>query len=309
MADFQFVPGWHPDDEKRSRDKWLESGRVPLLQAPFAADDQPIPKAFSLSSRRNWPKNQGPVGSCFVNAKVTSQEIATTCAVDAGDNIEEHQLSRWHGWYEGRLRDGLNGSSQDGGTITGVFRAAHEVGLALESDAPYKPSNRYLNTKPPAKAYESAKQSKILGFTSLRWQDKVARQRQILNGYPVNPGIWWPYGWDTQCDKYGRTTGVGSGTYGHALVIIGWIDDWDGHFYWQYDNSHGDIYGAPPADVQQEIIGYRQFPTKSGRQYSFWVREDHEATVMQKGNVELLSASGVTGFKAKDLVNRRNAMS
>ena len=304
-----FVPGWHPDDEKRSRDAWFATGVMPLLKTPFEADDTPIPKAFSLSSRLLWPRNQGPVGSCFINAGVSAQEISTTCSVEAGENIEEHQLSRWFGWYETRLRDGLSGSRQDGGTISGVYRAGHEVGFALEADAPYRPENRYLNQKPPAKAYESAKSSKIVAFASIGQRDRKARQKQILNGYPCNPGIWWPYGWDTACDKYGRTTGVGSGTYGHALVIMGWIEDWDGHFWWEYLNSHGAIYGAPPADVQQEIIGYRPFPTKSGRQYSFWVRDDHEAAVMSKGNVELLSASGVTGFKAKDLVSRRNAMS
>jgi hypothetical protein len=55
-------------------------------------------------------------------------------------------------------------------------------------------------------------------------------------------------------------------------------------------NSHGSIYPALPADVAQEVAGYKH----SG--FSFWARSDLLGRLLSGGNAESYNGAGVSGF-------------
>jgi len=166
------------------------------------------------------------------------------------------------------------------------------IGDCTEDLWPYQADHDFLEQTPPADVFKAAGSNRVTSIAELPLVSTGdAWKRSIFNGHPIGIGIWWPYGWDDQVDAYGRTTGIGSGEYGHALAVIGWHADWDGCQWWEILNSHGAIYGAPPAEVQAQIAGYKP----SG--FSFWARHDLLSRVMSFDYTEAYNAAGVQGFE------------
>lgn len=290
-----FFPGWHPDLEKAAQDAAGAAGH--FAQVSFA-DDRPLPKAWSLSGLIRWPFDQGQVGSCFANATTQCAQIDGTF-LNAGAMT---QRSRWLTWYQGRKLDGSLGGWGDGGSVTNAMLALSDkeggVGSCPETDAPYQASHGYLEKKPPRQAFDDAGNYKCTELATRKLGDET--KREIYNARAVGIGIWWPYGWDSAVDSTGRATGIGRGTYGHALAIVGWHNDWQGALWWQIENSHGPIYHPVPQDVASEIEGYKPIAV-NGRVYSFWVRDDWLHTVFGYGQSEALSMAGPGGFKKNEV--------
>lgn len=301
----EFALGWAHEHEAAAKEAWQAAGTRPLYtSAVFADDVRPLPPSFTLASLVLWWHNQGGVGSCFCNASVGAIQTGTAAAVVAGASFEAAALSRWFQWFEGRRRDGI--SFFDGGTISGVMRAAAESGIPRESAAPYRASSSYLNRRPPEAAYAEAPQNRITGLLEFRAADIEGRKRAIFNGHPVVGGMWWPRGWDRgQVDKFGRTVGIGGGSFGHALYDVGWYTDADGHLYWHRVNSHGPIYGVLPKDLAATIPGYATARPRTC--YSFWVRDDHDQEVFGYGGAELIAPAGIDGFKVREITPWANA--
>jgi len=317
--------GWKPHLEPIVRAAWADQGQPPIYRATvFAADTRPLPPAFSLSNLVITWMDQGPVGTCYCNAGTQAIEVAAGAAAVAGEGVEQVRLSRAYVAWEACKRDfesdprnrgrRLAIDVTQGATITGVMRALDESGACREELFPYKPDSRHLNRPPTPEMVEQAKVCQLTGVMDIELKDFDARKRSIFNGHPPVVGIWWPgagggRGWDQgYIDQYGRTSGVSGGGFGHALTIIGWVDPgvWDGHLYWQYVNSHGAIYPVPSPEMRAKVPGYRS--ARPDRCYTFWVRDDHERMVFNKGMTELIAPAGVTGFRVRSLPTWDSAM-
>lgn len=288
-----FYPGWHPDVAARAMDAAGAAGHY--CEATFG-DDRPLPKAMSLLKWLKWHFNQAQVGSCFANATAQCAQLdMTVMNADAA-----YEASRWMAWYQGRKLDGTLGGWGDGGSVTNALIAHSDkpggVGVCPEKDAPYQASHGYLERKPSEQAFTDAGRYKLTALAQVKIGD--GWKRAIFNGNPVAIGIWWPRGWDAAIDSTGRATGIGGGEYGHALAVIGWHDDWDGHLWWQIENSHGAIYHPVPADIASSIPGY---VIPEGKAYSFWVRDDWLKQVLGYAHSEALAAAGPDGFAKREL--------
>jgi hypothetical protein len=294
-----FIPGWDPVTAQRAREAFFARGQH-YVTARFE-DDRPLPPAFSLARFRLWPFDQGQVGSCFANATTQAFQIHTAADVSAGARWELVPLSRRLVWYQGRKLDGMLGRSDDGGSVTNAMAAMgeppHGVGLCHEDLWPYKPEHRWLEKAPTAEVFADANLNRLSQIAEMSIGD--AWMRAIFNGHSVTIGIWWPYGWDTNVGSDGRVTGIGRGAYGHALAVIGWINDWDGHHWWQIENSHGPIYHPVPTAIAARITGYQ--PAHSDKTFDFWVRDEWLREVLGYGQSESLASAGLTGFQKRVL--------
>lgn len=293
-----FAPGWSPEIAKRGLDKFFAQGGK-LFQGPkFADDNRPLPGGFSLSNLLLTCFDQGQVGSCFSNMGANVMMLMMTALKSSGKDGNVFIPSRRLIWYQCRKLDGSLGSWQDGGSIVNSFAAIGDapngVGDVSEEEWPYKADHWWLEKTPPSSVLQNASKTRIHNISELQF-DPNSIKRSVYNGNPIGIGIYWPNGWDSATDKYGRTTGIGYGGYGHAVTIIGWVDDWDGHTWYEIQNSHGAIYGTPPPDIASKIPGLN--PTK----FSFWAREDHLQRVCAMKWTEIYHASGVDGFVKKEL--------
>ena len=293
-ADHPYALGWAHEIEPEAR-RQPEFTALLHTGVMFADDNRPLPEGFSLSRFRKWPFDQGQVGSCFANSATQCMQIHTAADNAAGACWEEVPLSRRFIWHEGRKLDGSLGYRGDGGSIGNSMRAQAQSGNPREATWSYKPEHSWLEQNPPQTVYTEAAQNKLTSVAAVQLGD--AAKRCILNGHPCDIGIWWPYGWDSEIDSSGRTTGIGSGIFGHALAIIGWLDNWDGHTWWQIENSHGPIYRPIPEDVRSRVPGYA--PAFADKTHDFWARDDMLKTVIGYGNAEVIAAAGMNGFKGR----------
>jgi hypothetical protein len=289
-----FLPGWSPELAARGRARFFAAGRSFSAAPQFVGDDRPLPPGFSLSGWLQWPYDQGQVGSCFANMGAAVLQLMMRGAVANGASGTPFNPSRRLVWYQCRKLDGSLGSGSDGGSIVHTFAALGDapdgVGDCSEALWPYQPSHSWLEQRPPDDVFTAAGQTRVAHIAEAPF-DQAAWKRSIFNLAPIGIGIYWPSGWDTACDRYGR---IGGGGFGHALAVIGWVDDWDGHRWWEIQNSHGPIYGIPPADVQGRITGYK--PSAGAKSFSFWAREDWFREVLGYRNTETYNAAGVEGF-------------
>lgn len=299
----RFYPGWTPDIAEKGLASFLgPQGRSFTYEAQFADDNRPLPPGFSLSSWLRWPYDQGQVGSCFANMGAVVLQLMMSGAIANGAAQTLFNPSRALVWYQCRKLDGSLGSGSDGGSIVNSFSALgdppHGVGDCSEEAWPYKPSHSWLERQPTADVLAAAGKTRIEKIAEASF-DVTVWKRSIFNIAPIGIGIYWPSGWDTSCDQYGRITGIGGGGFGHALAVIGWVDDWDGHRWWEIQNSHGPIYGTPPPDVAARIQGYK--PSAGSKSFSFWAREDWFKEVLGYRNTETYNAADVEGFTKKPI--------
>lgn len=295
---YPFVPGWTPEIAEQGRTQFLNvRGQVFAAAPQFLGDDRPLPPGFSLSGWIKWPYDQGQVGSCFSNSAAIVLQLMMAGAIANGAQQSLFNPSRRLIWYQGRKLDGSLGSGSDGGSIVNSVAALGDlpdgIGDCSEDLWPYKPNHAWLEQRPTDDVIKAASQTRVSQIAEAHF-DVTTWKRSIFNISPIDIGIYWPSGWDNSCDSYGRITGIGGGGFGHALAVIGWVDDWDGHRWWEIQNSHGPIYGIPPADVQARITGYR--PSAGAKSFSFWAREDWFREVLGYRNTETYNAASVEGF-------------
>lgn len=294
----EFYPGWTPEIAEQGRAQFLTvRGQSFSTAAQFVGDDRPLPPGFSMSGWLKWPYDQGQVGSCFANMGAVVLQLMVAADIANGSTGTLFNPSRHMVWYQCRKLDGSLGSGSDGGSIVNTFASLGDapggVGDCSEELCPYQPSHRFLEQRPSDEAFTAAGKTRIAQIAEAHF-DATAWKRSIFNLCPIGIGIYWPSGWDSACDKYGRITGIGGGGFGHALAVIGWIDDWEGYPYWEIQNSHGPIYGIPPTVIQAKIKGYK--PSAGEKSFSFWAREDWFKEVLGYRNTEVYNAAGVEGF-------------
>lgn len=305
-----YPPGWTPEISKRGQENFQASGKEYFSGVPFRDDDRPLPQGFSLSVLLKWLYDQGQVGSCFANMMAHIHQLMQASLQFKGFDGTVFNPSRRIIWYQCRKLDGSLGSRQAGGSITNSFAAVGQgpggVGVCKEELWPYRPDHNWLEQRPTQEAFADAEKNQILEIARVN-DDYDSWKRAIYNGKPPGIGIWWPTGWSTRTDggaptrsaldKYSRTVAIGGGGYGHAIVPVGWLNDWDGHNYIEILNSHGQKYAPPPPDVIARIPGYAHHG------YSFWAREDMLREVWNYGWAEACIGAGVEGFTENPLAD------
>lgn len=315
---YPFVPGWDQELAYRGKMRFLARGRRLFTGAQFAKDDRPLPPGFSLGGWIKWAYNQLQVGSCFSNMGAHVLQIMLQVAVANGAIKPAYSPSRKLIWYQCRKLDGSLGKAADGGSIVNTFAAIGDapdgVGDVPDPEWPYAapddwmaqyPRNdngisralhNWLEQTPPASVITDAGNTRISQIAEMKF-DPTAFKRSIFNGSPIGIGITWPEGWDENVDSTGRVQGIGFQKGGHAITIIGWVDGWDGHTWYEIQNSHGPIYSPVPSDIQAKITGYAQVGLTDGKVFDFWVREDWLQKVLSQRFAEAYNAAGVEGYE------------
>jgi hypothetical protein len=277
-----FALGWSPQRAAIVRSEMLAQGQYCRV-LPGATP----PPAFSLSDKRRRHLEQKQAGTCWAHSGTQNCEVsANSLGYDSFDVCR-----RLVGWQGKQFEGG--GNPSDGGTSTDALRAmtTQGAGIAHESLCPYTDNYRTLGTKPSQNVFDDAIKSHLVGIVDVTSDDDA--RRLIASGRPVSNGIWWPYGWDSS-QTFMIT--IGSGTYGHALLEIGYVTPgvWDEYAWFQFDNWHGLLYPPLPADRAAKVPGYQ--PIRADRTSDFWVRADVYERVRNYGNAERVAATDLDGL-------------
>jgi hypothetical protein len=286
MSSRPFVSGWFPELANAAR------SRTRYARAAYSGDDRPLPGAFSLSQFRLRHLEQGQAGTCWVHAPTQSFEIMTGAL-----GYSQAPLCRMLVGYQGTVLMAREGGGRrrnptSGGSVTDAFKAMGDapdgVGVCHESLWPYSDSSSALGASPPAAAIPDANPNRVHQVAEVAIGD--GWKRSIFNGRPVAIGIWWPYGWD---NSQTFMDSIGSGTFGHALAVIGWCTH-QNNLYWQLDNWHGLLYPPLDAAMAATVPGYR--PIQADKTSDFWPSDAVLRKVIGYGDAEAVAAAGMDGF-------------
>jgi hypothetical protein len=260
-----FVPGWHPDHAKVAAER-AESAGVPRVA--FRAPSAPTRPAYSLTRHRRRSLEQGQVGTCWEHAGTQAAEIFL-----AAHNGSPYDICRNLVGYGGKQLEG-GGNPANGGSPTSALRALSDdpqggIGIAHESLWPYVADARYTGSRPPSGVVDDARKRHLFASALIHpGSDFDAIAALIDRDIPVANGIWWPYDWD---NGQSIMTGIGRGTYGHALLIVGYAQPGVIHQdrCIHLDNWHGQLYPPLTPDVAAKVEGYK--PTTASTTSDFWV--------------------------------------
>lgn len=284
VAPPQFVPGWTPEAFVAARARVLASGKVYYQ----IRSDAPVYPAYSLTQYRLRHLEQGQAGTCWVHAATQLGEVFAS-----SNGFEAFPICRMLvGWAGKKLEGG--GNPTNGGSPTDALEGMTSdkgPGIAHESLWPYSDSSRALGASPAANVTADAKGHALETMVDVASDDQA---RQLISAnHPVANGIWWPYGWD---NSQTFMTGIGVGSYGHALLEIGYASAgvFDDYAWFQLDNWHGLLYPPLSADKAAKVPGYK--PISDSKTSDFWVRADVYQRVRDKGNAERVTATTLQGF-------------
>ena len=245
--DAQFVPGWTPAAYRQARDRVLASGKA---YAQVRSDAPALP-AYSLTQYRLRHLEQGQAGTCWVHAATQLAEVFATAT--GGDAFPVCRMLV--GWSGKKLEGG--GNPTNGGSPTDAVESMTSDkghGIAHESLWPYSDSRFDLARRPADSVLTDARGHRLVQPVSVAGDDDA--RKLISANHPVANGIWWPFGWD---ESETFMTTIGRGSYGHALLEIGYVTKgvWDDYDWFQFDNWHGLLYPSLPADKAAKVPGYK----------------------------------------------------
>lgn len=209
MSEYK-LNGWRHDIEDRIS---LHAGcKSTFLLRQYRGAELP-----AVVDPRDWlhVEDQGQIGSCQGNALSTAGEFAHKIATGDG----KMQFSRHWCYIMSQRMDGIKGDN--GSTLTGGQKVAHEYGFALESTVPY-PSSYTSKIPNEEKAKEEAKAFKIK--TSLQCHTFDDIREFIGHGFGgVQIGIAWPDSWMNYTG--GLINDFNPGNGGHSVIYVGYLAD------------------------------------------------------------------------------------
>lgn len=229
--------GWRNDIEPRAE---LRATACAFAATSFRAPSQVDP--------RPWlpVENQGQIGSCAGHAITTSLEICNYISTQGRVTA----LSRMFSYLVGQQAAGLFGRDA-GCTISGVVRAAKQVGCCREELFPYPTS--YISAIPAA-AQEEASQHRLQQHSVLNSYQRVFEFLAAGIGAVVI-GVPWRQSLAETEGVIERLQGTVYG--GHAVALVGYTTRTanDGRKYILLANSHGKDWGAAGfAEVAPRVI-------------------------------------------------------
>lgn len=276
-----FALGWDP---YRAEDAYAQLKSQHRL---WTVVQGPYPEAVSLTKARLRHLEQGQAGTCWAHSAVQNAEVFGNAHGYSSFPI----CRRLVGW-QGKQLEGGGNPSNGGAVVDGLLAMSSSkgAGIAHEDLCPYSDDYRTLDTKPPDNVFADGKKANLVAVIDVQ-SDEDAR-KLISANIPVSNGIWWPYGWD------GGTTfhdTVGNGTYGHALLEIGYVMPgvFDQYAWFQLDNWHGLLYPALTPEKAAKVPGYQPIGDKTS---DFWVRADVYERVRNMGNAERIAATDLVGL-------------
>lgn len=286
MAESEYALGWDPKRAQAAHQEMMATGHyVQVVQGVET------PPAFSLGQWRYRELMQGQAGTCWVHAAVA---LAETFAKAHG--YKSFPICRRLVGWEGKQIEG-GGNPTNGGAPTDALKSmmTQYAGIAHEDLLPYSDRSYDLGQKPPQSVWEDAKKANLVLPVDVKDEDDL--RVMIANKHPVANGTWWPYNFD---DGVTFMTRIGGGTYGHALLEMGYVKQgvWPGEYgkydWWQWDNWHGRLYPPLPLELANLVPGY----TSDGQDKvtNFWVRGDLRKTLVNRGYYECVSATDLSGL-------------
>ena len=280
----EFALGWNAWEEAPTRSR--VSG---LYTAPPDFEEADMPPSFLLAKYHLFPKDQGPVGTCYANAGCSAFETQTAAEADHGKSWDAVPLSRQFisYWATQVMQPGRNPA--DGGTISATFASMADPpegrGACHESAWPYKPNRQDLARHPDAQAMDDGGHNRLHQIADIGWNPETTK-RSIAALHVPEIGIEWPENWTSRGETWNSRIGQRSG--GHAVFLLGWHTDERGQLWWLIGNSHGSIY--PPAQI--EVEGY----SGPSLRYCLFASDDALGNLMS-GDAECQIAAGMDGFR------------
>ena len=207
----------------------------------------PILASVDLRADAGPVEDQGTLNACTANSTVSACELILQA------NTQFVHLSRRFNYYESREADGLLGA--DGGAyLRTAIDAAYQVGLPTEATWPYTIAE--YNVVPSSDAMTEAATRKITRYeiindniSGLVTGDLYKITSALCEGYPVVIGfsltdafynISGDFVYQSQHPYRGSTQGAAILPLGHAVVIVGYINDYNAFII---ENSWGSGWG------------------------------------------------------------------
>ncbi len=172
-----------------------------------------LPTKYDLRSegRVTAVRNQSSCGCCWAFAAYGSLE--SNLMVSEADDFSENHLKNTHG-FDWKPCGGGNGD-------IAVAYLARWGGAVREKDDPYKPSSR--TSRPGLKPTKHVQEVLILPGRRDSLDNDNIKQAVMAHG-----GVYTPMYWSDSYDDSAHHAyyGDGTNTINHAVVIVGWDDDY-----------------------------------------------------------------------------------
>jgi hypothetical protein len=276
--------GWDPRHAQEAEARLMASGRYCLV----AAEEKPLPPAFSLAKHKIKSYDQGPNGTCWTFSPKQLGETMAKALGYAAFPISSRML----GWYAKKHYEG-GGSQTEGGSPTDAIRAmtSQGCGICPEYLCPYSTESRVLDSQPADAAFAAAKKSSLLAPVVVKG---LAQAKQlVISGRGVANGVPWPGNFEQPGPFHSK---LGPRVGGHSVLLIGFAAPgvFDQHAWLNFDNWRRPQYKALPPDLAAKVPGYA--PTTPTATTDLWIREDVYVELCRGQVTEHISATDLSGL-------------
>ena len=210
---------------------------VPLVTRSFTK----LPRSYSLKAYAPTPRSQGRQGSCVGWATAFGARTISNAIKNRWENqtykINQNVFSPSYVYNQIRVNDKCQGAY-----IESAMKFINSDGVAKLSDLSYdeknctKTASSYVQTK--------AKENKIVSFEKLaRWNNPVNLVGKVKKAISEkNPVVIGLFKFSTLKTDYNNVWIPSNGTYGHAMVVVGYDDNKAGGAF-EIMNSWGTRFG------------------------------------------------------------------
>mgnify|MGYP000848185767 CR=1 FL=1 len=228
------ITDYTPEERKQLRgfkppDNWQEIWESHLDPNRFNKRAEDLPSYFNWydQGKVTGIRNQGSCGSCWIFSSVAALESQYLIYRQYNYNLSEQQL----------LSCISQGWGCDGGWMEACYVHFRDHGVIFETAMPYQ-----ANDEVPCTEDLYPVMADILGWTSVPNDVNSIKQAVMVAPIAVAFDVYDDF------DTYGggcyEWNGVSPYSGGHAVLIIGWDDDYcDGNGAWRVKNSWGTYWG------------------------------------------------------------------
>lgn len=210
---------------------------VPLVTRSFEA----LPKSFSLKGYAPTPQSQGQQGSCVGWASAFGARTIAYAVKNNWENniakIDQNTFSPAFVYNQIKVNDKCEGAY-----IENAMKVMNTYGSVKMTDFPYNPTT--CATNPTDYTFTKAKDHKILTYERLaRWEtpeNLIGKVKKAISS--KNPVVIGLFQFSDLKTDMNNVWVSNSGTYGHAMVVVGYDDNKAGGAF-EIMNSWGKSFG------------------------------------------------------------------